>query len=139
MALNEDVGAMQAEVSASRGRVLVVDDNPSVAEFLEELLGKWGLDVTTMTAATVALRCFRGDPHAFDLVIVDQTMPRMSGLELASALLAVRPELPVILYTGYAEGLTEQRARACGIRALLRKPLDIAAFRQQVERLLAAS
>lgn len=131
--------AAPRDVEAIAGRVLVVDDNPSVAEFLEELLGKWGLDVTTMTAATVALRCFRGDPHAFDLVIVDQTMPRMSGLELASALLAVRPELPVILYTGYAEGLTEQRARACGIRALLRKPLDIAAFRQQVERLLAAS
>lgn len=131
--------AARREVETLAGRVLVIDDNPSVAEFLEELLGGWGLAVTTMTAAAVALRCFRGDPHAFDLVIVDQTMPRMSGLELASALLAVRPELPVILYTGYAEGLTEQRVRASGIRALVRKPLDITAFRQQVKRLLAVS
>ncbi|MEQ8662204.1 MAG: response regulator, partial [Gammaproteobacteria bacterium] len=118
------------------GRVLVIDDNPNVAEFLDELLCGWGLEVCAMTDASAALRCFRGDPHAFDVVIVDQTMPRMSGLELAGALLTVRPEVPVILYTGYAEGVTEQRVRAAGVRALVCKPLDIAAFRTQLGSLL---
>ncbi|MEQ8234923.1 MAG: PAS domain S-box protein [Gammaproteobacteria bacterium] len=118
------------------GRVLVVDDNPAVAEFLEELLSGWGLEVRVITDAASALRCFRGDPHAFDVVVLDQTMPRMSGLELAGALLTVRPEVPVILYTGYAEGLTEQRVRAAGIRALVRKPLDIPAFRTELGALL---
>ena len=68
----------------------------------------------------------RSSPRArrFDLVITDQTMPRMTGIELARELLAIRPELPVILYTGYADGVMDAQIDAAGVRAMMRKPVE---------------
>jgi CheY-like chemotaxis protein len=71
---------------------------------------------------------FAQDPQRFDLVVTDQTMPKMTGSELAQRLMAKHPGLPVILYTGYTERLTEEQTRRAGIRALVTKPVDIAAF-----------
>ena len=62
--------------------------------------------------------------YAYDLVITDQTMPRMTGLELTRELLAIRPGLPVVLYTGYADGVMDAQVEAAGVRALLRKPVE---------------
>jgi CheY-like chemotaxis protein len=64
------------------------------------------------------------DPAAFDLVITDQTMPKLTGLEFACRVTALRPELPVILYTGYSENLNEDDLTRCGVCALVSKPLD---------------
>jgi CheY-like chemotaxis protein len=63
-------------------------------------------------------------PGRFDAVITDQSMPRMTGLQLARALHALRPALPVILYTGYAEGLATSELEAAGIRKVLAKPVE---------------
>jgi CheY-like chemotaxis protein len=71
-------------------------------------------------------------------VILDQTMPRMSGMEVAQQLLGLRPDLPVILYTGYNDEITEEQFIAAGIRALVSKPVDTAALYSMVERLLTA-
>ncbi|MEW6331645.1 MAG: PAS domain S-box protein [Pseudomonadota bacterium] len=111
-----------------RGCVLVVDDEPAVGEFMGELLESWGLDVTVKPNGLEAEALFAQDPQAFDLVVTDQTMPKMTGTELTQRLLARRPGLPVILYTGYTERLTEEQTRRAGIRALVTKPVDIAAF-----------
>jgi CheY-like chemotaxis protein len=67
-------------------------------------------------------------PRRFDVVITDQSMPRMTGVQLASALQRVRSDLPVILYTGYGEGLMRPELDAAGVRALLRKPVEPAAL-----------
>jgi CheY-like chemotaxis protein len=84
-----------------------------------------GYEVVTEGDGESALARFRSDPAAFDVVLTDQTLPRMRGDELTCALLAIRPSLPVILCTGYSERLDDERARALGARALLAKPLDI--------------
>jgi len=78
--------------------------------------------VTTCGTAVAALDLFRSDPSAFDLVITDMTMPLMTGDRMALEMMVLRPDLPVIICTGYNELLTEERARELGIRALLMKP-----------------
>ncbi len=120
-----------------QGRVLVVDDNLVVAEFLDELLSGWGLHVVPFANGNAALQNFRTAPHDYDLVITDQTMPHITGLELAREMLALRADLPVVLFTGYSETVNEHIAREAGIRALLGKPLDIPAFRSLLGDLLA--
>jgi CheY-like chemotaxis protein len=117
-----------AEVRQLNGRVLVVDDEPAVGEFMGELLESWGLEVTVKPNGAEAEALFVKDPQRFDLVVTDQTMPKMTGIELTQRLLARRPGLPVILYTGYTERLTEEQTHRAGIRALVTKPVDIAAF-----------
>jgi nitrogen-specific signal transduction histidine kinase len=117
-----------AEVRQLNGRVLVVDDESAVGEFMGELLESWGLDVTVKPNGAEAEALFAENPQRFDLVVTDQTMPKMTGTELTQRLLARRPGLPVILYTGYTERLTEEQTRRSGIRALVTKPVDIAAF-----------
>jgi len=107
------------------GEVLLVDDNHEVAEFVGDLLAEWGLDVTTFDGGESALTHFLARPDAFALAILDQTMPAITGLKLSQLLLRERPELPVILYSGYTDEIDEGVTREAGIRALLRKPLDI--------------
>lgn len=107
-----------------RGRVAVVDDEGMVAEFMAERLSQWGLDVCLWCDAEQASEQLLSDPYAWDLVILDQCMPRLTGLQLARRLLAARADLPIALYTGFSEQLDEAEVLAQGIRALLRKPLD---------------
>ena len=109
---------------ALRGRVLVVDDEEMVVGFMRELLEGWGLEVTAKRAGPDARQVFADDPDRYDLVITDQTMPRMTGLELARELAAIRPGVPVILYTGYADGVMDAHVEAAGVRALLKKPVE---------------
>ncbi|BAU50180.1 histidine kinase [Sulfurifustis variabilis] len=121
-----------------RGRALVVDDEPAVAEFMQELLESWGVEVTVRNNPVEAQALFAEHPDRFDLVVTDQTMPKLTGLELARALSALRPGLPVLLYTGYAERLTEEQTRAAGVRALVRKPIDTRQFFVLLEEYLRA-
>lgn len=118
--------------------MLLAEDEVSVREFMEDLPASWGLAVTLTENGIEACERFAVDPDAFDLVILDQTMPRMTGLEAAEQLLKLRPGARVILYTGYSEQLTEGRVAAAGIRALARKPLDIPSFRALIEDLLVS-
>ncbi|MFM9887665.1 MAG: PAS domain S-box protein [Burkholderiales bacterium] len=115
-----DSGNVRATLS---GHVLVVDDEEMLIELMRDLLEGWGLVVTTATNGIAALDAFAVDPSRFDLVITDQTMPRMTGFVLASELLSIRSALPIVLYTGYSDGLTEEQASAAGVKALLRKPV----------------
>ena len=79
---------------------------------------------------------FAAEPDGFDLVLLDQTMPRMTGLEAAEELAKLRPDVPLILYTGYSEQVSGARLTAAGVRALLRKPIDIGLFRETLGELL---
>ncbi len=109
---------------ALAGRVLVVDDETTVGEFMRELLESWGLEAASVASGQAALELVSAAPGRFDAVITDQSMPRMTGLQLARALHALRPALPVILYTGYAEGLATSELEAAGIRKVLAKPVE---------------
>jgi PAS domain S-box-containing protein len=110
------------------GRVLVVDDEEMVGEFMGELLASWGLQVTVKNSPLDAQKVLAEDPARFDLVVTDQSMPKLTGLELARRLLELRPGLPVVLYTGYSDTLTPDELKRCGVRALVRKPVEPAAL-----------
>ena len=100
--------------------MLVVDDEASVGEFMRELLESWGLEAATLTSPARARETFTD----YDVVITDQTMPGTTGFELARELIARRPGLPVILYTGHSDRITQRDVEAAGIRALLHKPVE---------------
>ena len=117
--------------------MLVVDDEHAVLAFMRELLETWGLDVTPCTSAAEALDALDAATEPYDLVITDQTMPRMTGLQLAEAIARRRPDLPVVLYTGYAEGLPDCGAEAAGVRALVRKPVEPAELRNAIAPFVA--
>jgi CheY-like chemotaxis protein len=125
-----DVGTAAADAAPApaasrlRGRLLLVEDENMVGGFMSELLTGWGLDVTLCPDPIAARRRFAADPAAFDIVLTDQTMPRLAGVQLAEQLLALRAGLPVLLYTGYDEGLDEVELKRRGLRAVLRKPID---------------
>ena len=103
-----------------RGRVLIVDDESAVGGFMRELLESWGLDAANVDSPALAKHA----AEEYDLVITDQTMPGTSGFELARELIARRPGLPVILYTGHGERITQRDVEAAGIRALIHKPVE---------------
>ena len=105
------------------GRVMVVDDEASIVRFMTVLLENLGCHVTAMTDPNEALRLIRDNPHCVDLVFTDQTMPELSGLDLARAILACRPDLPVVLSTGYSNAIDEEKIRQAGVRRLLTKPV----------------
>ena len=109
---------------ALEGRVLLVDDEQMVGEFMAELLGGWGLEVTVRRNPVEAERWLAADPERVDLVLTDQTMPKMTGLDLAGRVSALRPGLPVILYSGYADNIGADQLARYGVRALLRKPVE---------------
>ena len=123
-------GAATAPAGSARarlplhGRVLVVDDEPSVADFMRELLESWGLAVQTAGDPLRVAALVARDPRACDLVIVDQTMPGMTGVGLARELAALRADLPILLYTGLSDALAESDMAAAGIRGLLNKPVE---------------
>jgi CheY-like chemotaxis protein len=102
------------------------------------MLSTLGYHVSVEGSAETALERFRADPSAFDLVITDQTLPRMGGDELTLALLAVRPGLPVLICTGYSARIDDLEARALGARALLPKPIDLRQLGEAVASALSA-
>lgn len=105
------------------GHVLVVDDEPRLVNYYAELLESQGYRVTGVTDAREALRYFTDAPHAVDLVITDQTMPEMTGVHLARTMLELRPDLPLILCTGYSEEIDAESAKALAITAYFEKPV----------------
>ena len=110
------------------GRVLVVDDEQAIREFMLDLLGGWGLEAAALPDGAAARDAIAAEPGRYDLVITDQTMPQLTGLELAREIARLRPGLPVILYTGYGEDLSPQELEAAGVARLVRKPIEPAQF-----------
>jgi signal transduction histidine kinase/CheY-like chemotaxis protein len=117
------------------GSILCVDDEDLVLELMGDLLSDWGLEVTLKSDPIEARRAFAADPRRYDAVLTDHTMPRLTGLELARELHAIRPDVPVILYTGYGEHIAEDELRSAHVRALARKPVEPA----ELYRLLRTS
>jgi len=114
--------AVQDEVHGSE-RILFVDDEPEIADVAARVLKRYGYDIAVYTNSAEALRAFRENPDAFDIVLTDQTMPHLTGDRLTKELHAIRPDLPVVLITGFSETVTEDNFHQLGIRELVMKPL----------------
>ena len=118
-------------------RILFVDDEQPIALMSQQVLTGLGYRVESRTSAVAALEAVRANPAAYDLVITDLTMPEMTGVDLARQLLALRPDLRIILSTGFSATLTPERARAMGIRDLLLKPHTVQSLALAVQRALS--
>jgi CheY-like chemotaxis protein len=101
------------------------------------MLKSLGYEAVTTSESREALKLFRQDPEGFDLVITDQVMPEMSGSELSKELLAIRPDIPIILCTGFIEKVTPEEIRAIGVRELLFKPVERRDLSAAINRVLA--
>ena len=110
-------------VPTGNERILVVDDEAAIIKLEETLLKKLGYKVTSRTGSIEALEKFRKDPYAFDLVLTDMAMPNMTGEKLAMEMISIRPDLPVIMCTGFSERIDKQKAEAIGVKGFLMKPV----------------
>jgi len=117
-------------------RILYVDDEASIAEMGKAMLSGMGYRVTTSTNPLEALEEIRSRPGDFDLLITDQTMPKMSGMQLVREVWKIRPELPVILCTGYSSVIGEESAAVQGISHFLMKPLTMRVLTETVRKAL---
>ena len=121
------------------GRVLLVEDEPIVSGYMQDLLRSWGLEVVLEPDPLAAARRLADPEHTFALLLTDQTMPGMTGLALARHATRERPGLPVVLYTGNASDIVTQELAASGVTALLRKPIDATALRRLLARTAGAA
>lgn len=133
---NKKIQQLPSELPVKNYRVLVVDDERTVAGFLKELLGSKGYDVVIETDSERAVSLFERDPYSFNAVITDQTMPKLTGVELAKKLFKVRSEIPIILCTGFSEEVDEKLAFDIGIHAYLDKPVNPSQLCQLLSRLI---
>ncbi len=121
-AINAD-DASPVEVPLGKERVLLIDDNRELARVEGRVLERLGYQVTIDDSSVSALDRFNEDPAAWDLVITDQAMPKMTGVNLAREMMKIRPDIPVILLTGYSDIVTAEKAKSMGIREFVMKPV----------------
>jgi len=127
-----------AAVPRGRGQhVLFVDDEPGLARVGERRLELLGYRVSVATDGRTALAMFQADPAGFDLVVTDFTMPGMSGLELARELVTVRPDIPIIMATGYIDEFPPDAIAEAGVRRLAMKPIGTHELARVVSEVLA--
>ena len=119
-----------------KGCILFVDDEVVLARLGQEMLERLGYEVVARSSSVEALAAFQARPERFDLVIIDQTMPNMTGECLAGKLRCLRPDIPIILCTGFSYVMNADKARALGIDALLMKPLVVQDLATAIQRLL---
>lgn len=120
-------------VTEAPPRVLYVDDEPTLVFLITRALEKLGIATQGFTSTQEALAAFGHEPHAFTLVLSDLTMPgNMSGLELAQAVLAIRPDTPVVIASGGIDPAEVQRAAELGVRKVIQKPGKVAEMAQLV-------
>lgn len=105
--------------------ILVVDDEQMVADYLKGFLEQLGYKITVCNDGNSALMTFEENPQGFDVVITDQTMPGKTGFEIARTMLTLRPELPIILCSGYSSALSPERVTKAGIREFMMKPVSL--------------
>ncbi len=106
-------------------RILFVDDEETIADLGGRMLVQLGYHVTSMTESRKAIELFRAEPGAFDIVITDYTMPHLTGVDLAKEILQIRPDIPIVLCTGYSEMINDDIAKKRGISAFVMKPLSL--------------
>lgn len=120
-------------------KILLVDDESAILAFAENMIEQMGYSVRAHSSSVQALDAFSHDPRAFDLVITDQTMPLLTGMDLATKMLAIRSDIPIILITGFSEIVSAEQAREQGITVYLEKPFTRSSLAKAISRALSAS
>ncbi len=132
--------ALAAEASDDRPigneSILFVEDEEAIADMMQTLLERLGYKVETWTSPTEALESFRSESDRFDLVITDMTMPKMTGVDLSESLKSVRPDIPIIICTGFSTLIDEEKAKELGIAAFVMKPIVMKEMAKTIRNVL---
>lgn len=128
---------VDTELPHGTERLMFVDDEPALTHSMSTLLERLGYRVLGCTSGREVLDAFRADPQRFDLVITDQTMPQMTGDRLAQALRRIRPDMPIILCTGFSHGMNTEKAYEMGLDAYLTKPVVLRELAQTIRHVFA--
>jgi PAS domain S-box-containing protein len=134
MVVDDAIGGDES-LPLGKGVILFIDDEAAIARVGQQMLERLGYQAVVRSSSLAALETFRQTPYHFDLVITDQTMPHMTGEALAGELRRIRPDIPIILCTGFSHTMNAEKAQAQGIDAFLMKPLvarDLGLAIQQV-------
>ena len=132
-----DGASPTAESTTTPLRILHVDDEPSLVLLMERALGRLGHTVHGFTDPLGAIAQLRDNPRGYDVVLTDLTMPRMSGFEVAAAVRRIRPDIGVVLSTGYTEGVDDARVRALDIDDIVSKPPALPQLLQTLDRVVS--
>ncbi len=124
------------DYSGGDERILLVDDEKSILRLEKQMLERLGYHVTEQNISTDALATFKSNPKAFDLVVTDMTMPNMTGDQLSRELIAIKPDIPVIICTGFSERISKEKAPGLGIKGFLMKPVLKSDMSQMVRKVL---
>lgn len=118
------------------GTILLVEDNEMLAEMFPELLGSLGFEVELARDGEEGLKLYREKPSLYDLVITDQTMPKMNGDRLVRAIFDIDPQQPIILCTGYSDVVDKEKVLAMGVKCFLNKPLTLEEISRGIQEAL---
>ncbi len=131
-----EVHQMKEPIQGGIEQILVVDDEEAIITMEKLMLERLGYQVTSRTSSIDALEAFRANPNKFDLVITDMQMPNMSGEKLAVELTNIRPDIPVLLCTGFSETMSDEEAKSLGIKDFLLKPIVVKDLAQKIRAVL---
>ena len=117
------VAAATGELRVGSGKILFIDDEPGLVRIGQRTLERAGYKVDGFTDSAAALEAFRAAPERWDLIVTDQTMPNLTGINLAREIITVRPDMPIIICTGFSDLIDDNIVRAAGIREFVMKPV----------------
>jgi len=127
---------IENEIPRGNERILLVDDEEFVLKSLGFALRRLGYEITGKKGGREALKTFKAQPEAFDLVITDQIMPELSGMELSKKILQIRPNIPIIICTGFSDKIDKEKVKKTGIRKVVLKPFKMREIAQIIRRTL---
>ncbi|MBW2004689.1 MAG: PAS domain S-box protein [Deltaproteobacteria bacterium] len=132
----EETKIRLGRIPTGKEQILFIDDEPAIVDIGKEMLEHLGYKVEVRTSPIEALAAFKALSDKFDLIISDMTMPKMTGDELAKELMTIRPDIPIILCTGFSEHMNEEKAKAIGIRKFVMKPFIMREMAEAIRQVL---
>jgi signal transduction histidine kinase/CheY-like chemotaxis protein len=132
---SEEERANEAPLPSGSECILIIDNESEIVEMLGHMLSSLGYQPVAANSGTEALQLFQQSPNRFDMIITDQVMPGMTGLETATRILAIRKDLPIILISAFAEEITPEKAKAAGVKELMDKPISMENLAATIRRL----
>jgi signal transduction histidine kinase/ActR/RegA family two-component response regulator len=127
---------IETQITGGSEHILIVDDEPSIVKVESKVLERMGYKVTPQTSSVDALDTFKKSPDQFDLVITDLTMPYLTGEKLAAQIIKLRPDIPIILCTGFSTSNTTKEILATGVTTIIKKPVITQKLVETVRRVL---
>lgn len=126
----------QPDLNTGTEKIMLVDDEENILDTTKSILEEYGYKITVFKEGNSAFQTFAKDPNYFDLVITDMSMPNMAGDRLSAELIKIRPDIPILLCTGFSETISEEKALSLGIKGFLLKPIVMKDLAQKIREVL---